>query len=312
MATEQHGSSYRNRSTSRTHTSRPTTPLRPSSRSSFRESARGSVHGDASFPLNAFEPAFAELSDAMADLEANMMHYQLMHESLSRFSESFASFLYGLNMNAYCVDFPEGPISESFRRAKQRDESTTVANIRQESEGGATQLRERIMGDLDGETTFIHKGFCDSYGARWTRWTWWDRDPRHRKHPWRPTKRAGKTEGQRHTVNVWVGGLDMAAVLRYVAGTKKSPKGTLYLQCHIKPGASKIRQGVTAVTDDAIEICVLDVPKSSLQITRGLKSRDKTVAVAGLSETDDKAQELLDRVKILLSNAAGGSSSSAP
>ncbi|TEA12320.1 DASH complex subunit DAM1 [Colletotrichum sidae] len=112
------------RSTSRTRTSRPTTPLRPSSRSSFRDSARGSVHGGESFPLNTFEPAFAELSDAMADLEANMMHFQLMHESLARFSESFASFLYGLNMNAFCVDFQEGPIAESFRRARQHDEST--------------------------------------------------------------------------------------------------------------------------------------------------------------------------------------------
>lgn len=55
----------------------------------------------------------------MADLEANMMHFQLMHESLSRFSESFASFLYGLNMNAFCVDFPEGPVAESFRRDRQ-------------------------------------------------------------------------------------------------------------------------------------------------------------------------------------------------
>lgn len=43
----------------------------------------------------------------MADLEANMMHLQLMHESLARFSENFAAFLYGLNMNAFCVDFPE-------------------------------------------------------------------------------------------------------------------------------------------------------------------------------------------------------------
>lgn len=43
----------------------------------------------------------------MADLEANLMHFQLMHESLARFSESFASFLYGLNMNAFCLDFPE-------------------------------------------------------------------------------------------------------------------------------------------------------------------------------------------------------------
>ncbi|KAI1041468.1 hypothetical protein LB505_005589 [Fusarium chuoi] len=68
------------RSNSRSRTSRPTTPLRPSSRSSFRESARGAGEHDAPFPLNAFEPAFAELSDAMADLEANMMHFQLMHE----------------------------------------------------------------------------------------------------------------------------------------------------------------------------------------------------------------------------------------
>uniref|UniRef100_L2FFX5 DASH complex subunit DAM1 n=1 Tax=Colletotrichum fructicola (strain Nara gc5) TaxID=1213859 RepID=L2FFX5_COLFN len=102
-----HPESSGKRSTSRTRTSRPTTPLRPSSRSSFRESARESVHGGEPFPLNTFEPAFAELSDAMADLEANMMHFQLMHESLARFSESFASFLYGLNMNAFCVDYPE-------------------------------------------------------------------------------------------------------------------------------------------------------------------------------------------------------------
>lgn len=98
-------SQERNRSTSRTRVSRPTTPLRPSSRSSFRESTRASA--DAPFPLNAFEPQFGELSDAMADLEANLMHFQLMHESLARFSESFASFLYGLNMNAFCVDYPE-------------------------------------------------------------------------------------------------------------------------------------------------------------------------------------------------------------
>ncbi|KAK5625495.1 hypothetical protein RRF57_001211 [Xylaria bambusicola] len=101
---EGHDNARRARSNSR---SRPTTPLRPSSRSSFRESAQRSADGHEPFPLNAFEPAFAELSDAVADLEANMMHFQLMHESLARFGESFASFLYGLNMNAFCVDFPE-------------------------------------------------------------------------------------------------------------------------------------------------------------------------------------------------------------
>lgn len=92
--------------------SRPTTPLRPSSRSSLREAhgyGASIGHATTSTPpaINALEPQFAELADSMADLEANFMHLQLMHESLTRFSESFASFLYGLNMNAFCVDFPE-------------------------------------------------------------------------------------------------------------------------------------------------------------------------------------------------------------
>ncbi|PHH69939.1 hypothetical protein CDD80_6346 [Ophiocordyceps camponoti-rufipedis] len=123
------------RSNSRT---RPNTPLRASSRSSLRDSARGPDDNDGSLPLNVFEPAFAELSDAMADLEANLMHFQLMHESLARFSESFASFLYGLNMNAFCVDFPEGPITESFRRDRQPDRAQARAPPRQEPEPETT------------------------------------------------------------------------------------------------------------------------------------------------------------------------------
>ena len=43
----------------------------------------------------------------MADLEANFMHLQLLNESLGRFNENFGAFLYGMNMSAFCVDFPE-------------------------------------------------------------------------------------------------------------------------------------------------------------------------------------------------------------
>jgi DASH complex subunit DAM1 len=110
------------RSGSRTRISRPTTPLRPSSRSSLRASAKASGGTATSFQLNALEPAFTELSDSLADLEANLMHFQIMHESLARFSESFASFLYGLNMNAFCVDFPE------VRRRKLESEATQLGN----------------------------------------------------------------------------------------------------------------------------------------------------------------------------------------
>ncbi|KAL9586704.1 MAG: hypothetical protein Q9212_000712 [Teloschistes hypoglaucus] len=107
MATE-NGNTKRSSSRNRPP-SRPTTPLRPGSRTSLRDSQTFTPRGStsAAFPLESFEPAFAELSDSMADLEANLMHLQLMHESLSRFNENFASFLYGLNMNAFCVDFPE-------------------------------------------------------------------------------------------------------------------------------------------------------------------------------------------------------------
>lgn len=125
--------------------------------------------------------------------------------------------------------------------------------------------------------------------------------------------------------------------IHYIAGSKnKLP--TVYLQCRVKPGASKVREGVTSLTDDAVELCVaaaaregeankavlavlsevsflqwvqhpskvcccspglfwkrsgggmdcadgymkaLGVPKSDLRITRGTKSRDKTVAIGG-------------------------------
>ncbi|KAJ2904116.1 hypothetical protein MKZ38_008834 [Zalerion maritima] len=106
------------------------------------------------------------------------------------------------------------------------------------------------------------------------------------------------------------------AAIRFVLNTTKSKKvpsssastGTYYLRCHVKPGASKDREGVAGLTNDLIELCVsararegeankavvkvlsdiLQVPKSELQITQGLKSRDKTVAlntrVAGAPE----------------------------
>ena len=142
----------RTRSRSPAGLSRPTTPLRPSSRTSFRASSSASnyhnynggsasLHGDADAtesPLDALEPQFAELADSMADLEANFMHLQLMHESLARFGESFAGFLYGLNMNAFVVDFPEAPEREGIKRW-----------------GREMRRREREREGIEGETTVL-------------------------------------------------------------------------------------------------------------------------------------------------------------
>ncbi|KAI9685865.1 MAG: DASH complex subunit dam1 [Bathelium mastoideum] len=110
--------------------SRPTTPLRPSSRTSLRDSSSTKRHSSRNAgdpianPLKDLEPAFAELADGMADLEANFMHLQLMHESLARFTEDFGSLLYGMNVNAFCVDFPETPVPESFKRALNLEPTT--------------------------------------------------------------------------------------------------------------------------------------------------------------------------------------------
>jgi DASH complex subunit DAM1 len=48
-----------------------------------------------------------------------MLHLQLMHESVGRFAESFAAFLYGMNVNAFCVDFGEAPVQESWVRERE-------------------------------------------------------------------------------------------------------------------------------------------------------------------------------------------------
>lgn len=60
------------------------------------------------------------------------MHLQLMHESLSRFSENFAAFLYGLEMNAFVVDWPEQPLIESMQRwrARNKADGDTIGGLK--------------------------------------------------------------------------------------------------------------------------------------------------------------------------------------
>jgi uncharacterized protein YggU (UPF0235/DUF167 family) len=53
----------------------------------------------------------------------------------------------------------------------------------------------------------------------------------------------------------------VSGAIRFVAGTKKNPLGVFYLTCHVKPGASKTREGVTAVTDQHVELCVNAQPR---------------------------------------------------
>ncbi|KAI9712353.1 MAG: DASH complex subunit dam1 [Bogoriella megaspora] len=154
-STHQTSTSRRPGSFSKSHPpSRPTTPLRPTSRTSLRESSSAKrrssrdVSNPNSTPLKDLEPAFAELADGMADLEANFMHLQLMHESLARFTEDFGSLLYGLNVNAFCVDFPETPLPESFKRTQHLE-----ANHPLPPRSAETQRFHNVDGEA--EATFL-------------------------------------------------------------------------------------------------------------------------------------------------------------
>lgn len=137
---------------------RPTTPLRPSSRTSLRSSTN-QTYLQSESPLDALEPQFAELSDSLVDLESNLLHLQLMHESLSRFSENFAAFLYGLEMNAFVVDWPEQPLVESIQRwkNKQRGEGDTTVMAKTPTKN-TSNMSSTANNDVDStllsDTTF--------------------------------------------------------------------------------------------------------------------------------------------------------------
>lgn len=123
-------------SSSQRKTSRPTTPLRRIERGSLSALSQSRSGAEDSFPLDTLDVAFAELSDAFSDFSANMQQIVELGQGISRFNESFASFLYGLNVNAFCVDFAEvrclvsvhyanvltckAPITESFKRHAER------------------------------------------------------------------------------------------------------------------------------------------------------------------------------------------------
>lgn len=44
--------------------------------------------------------------------------------------------------------------------------------------------------------------------------------------------------------------------IRHVASSSKSALGYIYLQCHVKPGASKQREGIISISENVIEVCV--------------------------------------------------------
>ncbi|KAH7369853.1 hypothetical protein BKA65DRAFT_386591 [Rhexocercosporidium sp. MPI-PUGE-AT-0058] len=111
-------------------------------------------------------------------------------------------------------------------------------------------------------------------------------------------------------------------VLRHIASSGKSALGCVHIQCHVKPGASKQREGIKSVSDSVVEVCVsaqpkdgeankavrelfsdaLKCPKSDVEVIRGLRSRDKTVAVAGC-DMNGGEEKCISKIKDQLQSA---------
>ena len=85
----------------------PQTPLRRLSQGSLFRLSRSGAYPDAPHGLGFLEPALAELIDEAEALQTNAEGLKNLDNALETFNESFASWLYVMNMNALTVDFPQ-------------------------------------------------------------------------------------------------------------------------------------------------------------------------------------------------------------
>ncbi|RDW27325.1 DASH complex subunit DAM1 [Yarrowia lipolytica] len=99
---------------------RPTTPLR---RSNSRQSDHEEHYPIVESVLDmAIGEQMAELADGMSALDRNLKDLQVIHTNLNNFNESFSTLIYGLQMNAWCAEFHNGPRSCDFARRKEVEE----------------------------------------------------------------------------------------------------------------------------------------------------------------------------------------------
>lgn len=83
------------------------TPLKRVSQGSLLRLSRSGAYPDAPYGLGFLEPALAEFVDETEALQTNVEGLANLSESLATFNESFASWLYIMNMNALTTDWPQ-------------------------------------------------------------------------------------------------------------------------------------------------------------------------------------------------------------
>ncbi|THH30648.1 hypothetical protein EUX98_g3518 [Antrodiella citrinella] len=105
------------------------------------------------------EPALGELVDEAEALQVNVEGLKTLSNALSTFNESFASWLYVMNMNALTTDWPQAPTDASFLLAKRRAEADAIAALEALQAAQKSPTPEPIpdhtaASDIEQDTTF--------------------------------------------------------------------------------------------------------------------------------------------------------------
>ncbi|KAJ7459661.1 DASH complex subunit Dam1-domain-containing protein [Mycena latifolia] len=121
----------------------PRTPLRRVSQGSLFAVSASDPDAQTS-GLAFLDAAVSEFADETETLQANVESMQHLSESLATFNESFASWLYVMNMNALTTDWPQAPTDASFELAKRRAERDALAAMEamQHARAAAAAARE--------------------------------------------------------------------------------------------------------------------------------------------------------------------------
>ncbi|KIM46797.1 hypothetical protein M413DRAFT_440367 [Hebeloma cylindrosporum] len=95
----------------------------------------------------------SEFLDETEALQTNIEGMKHLSDSLATFNESFASWLYIINMNALTTDWPQAPTDTSFHFAKKRAEQDAVAAMEALQARNAAKAREMQMAAAADKTT---------------------------------------------------------------------------------------------------------------------------------------------------------------
>ncbi|KAF9446691.1 hypothetical protein P691DRAFT_732779 [Macrolepiota fuliginosa MF-IS2] len=131
------------------------TPLRRVSQGSLLRLSRSGAYPDAPRGLGFLEPALAEFVDETDALQTNIEGLTHLSDSLATFNESFASWLYIMNMNALTTDWPQAPTPESFALAKRRAGEKAIAAaeaLKKQAEEAAAAREAELLADKTAMT----------------------------------------------------------------------------------------------------------------------------------------------------------------